>query len=78
MKTQRAIICLLIGIVLSVSLDTIGIAAEDTWAKKSDMPTARYCFGTSHGYLDDKNGNAKCKEIPRRGCGKWEDIHHRR
>ena len=34
-------------LVLALGLPSVSLAAEDTWIKKTDMPTARYEFSTS-------------------------------
>jgi predicted secreted protein/N-acetylneuraminic acid mutarotase len=36
-----------ISIVLVLGMVSIGLAAEDTWTRKTDMPTARSCHSTS-------------------------------
>ncbi len=86
MKTQKAITCLLIIMVLGMSLATVSLAAKDTWVKKSDMPTARYGCSASvvnniicvigGGYLGDKDGHADGKESPSRMYDRWEYLHH--
>ncbi len=37
---------LLLASVLALGLASLSLAAEDTWTKKADMPTARYFLGT--------------------------------
>lgn len=48
-KNKRNSIWVLSGLVLISLLyrASLGLAAEDTWTKKTDMPTARYDFSTS-------------------------------